>query len=66
MSAGTGGLSSRRRNFRVAVEMPQPVPAGVSRKLRLARWGWWGPNAAVLGPAGLHPAPLAPVQLLGG
>lgn len=49
------------KEFQGSAEMPQPVPAGVCRKLRLVWWGWWGPNAAVLGPAGLHP-----MQLLGG
>lgn len=37
------------KEFQGSVEMPQPVPAGVSRRLRLALWGCWAPNTAVLG-----------------
>lgn len=62
MSAGTGALSSHRRNFRVVwrcLSQSLSVSPGSS--------GWLdGAGGNQLGPAGLHPAPLAPVQLLAG
>lgn len=38
------------KEFQGIVEKPQPVPVNVSRKLRLARWGWWEPAGTCWAP----------------